>query len=66
MTDSRRPLPKPSDDRPSPMPKPSGGHEVVRTLAAVVAAAALVFIGIQEQQQTYYECRQALPKVNCT
>ena len=34
------------------------GHQVLRTLAAVVAAAALVFIGIQEKQQTDIACRE--------
>ena len=32
--------------------QPLDGHKVLRTLAAVVAAAALVFIGIQEKRQT--------------
>ena len=59
-------------DKPSPKPKlpPPDGHKISRTLAAVVAAAALVFIGIQEKRQadelkiqtweergqTYYAC----------
>lgn len=55
---------------PDPVFQPLDGHKILRTLAAVVAAAALVFIGIQEKRQadelkiqtweergqTYYAC----------
>jgi hypothetical protein len=40
-------------DKPSPKPKlpPPDGHKILRTLAAVVAAFALVFIGVQQTRQ---------------